>query len=100
MKPSVGTWLLPPQPWKPSVPAAPEETAVAEIASIAVPQTSKPWQFAASVGTWMMPLPLKVAAAPASVTTLSNEDEVELDIRQSAFDLFWQQFDEQEAEEA
>jgi len=102
MKPSVGTWLLPPQagalPWKPSVPAAPEETAVAETASIAVPQTSKPWQFAASVGTWMMPLPLKIPV-PASVTTLSNEDEVELDIRQSAFDLFWQQFDEQEAEE-
>jgi len=99
-KPSVGTWLLPPQagalPWKLSVPAAPEETAVTEIA---VPQTtSKPWQFTPSVGTWMMPLPLKIAA-PASATTLSKEDQVELDIRQSAFDLFWQQFDEQEAEE-
>jgi len=44
-------------------------------------------------------MPLLLPPVPSTCMTPALEEDVELDIRSSAFDLFWQQLDEQEAEE-
>eukprot|EP00441_Pelagodinium_beii_P047524 CAMPEP_0197620016 /NCGR_PEP_ID=MMETSP1338-20131121/921_1 /TAXON_ID=43686 ORGANISM="Pelagodinium beii, Strain RCC1491" /NCGR_SAMPLE_ID=MMETSP1338 /ASSEMBLY_ACC=CAM_ASM_000754 /LENGTH=146 /DNA_ID=CAMNT_0043189081 /DNA_START=408 /DNA_END=845 /DNA_ORIENTATION=- len=104
LTPSVGTWmmLLPPAAQEPQL-AVHEKGAVAEEPAVAdveqeVTESARPWNFTPSVGTWMMPLPLP-RQSPMCIAPALDEEEVEVDIRNSAFDLFWQQFDEQEAEE-
>ena len=97
--PSVGTWLMPLS----LVPAAKESHVVAEASAVTVvaknssAESPQPWNFRPSVGTWLIPHSFDASVQqPATGFACSADESSELDLRQNAFDMFWQQQDEQE----